>query len=363
MISAQIIKKTIEELHTIGKVDYYVYDTEGDLIAATTQAIEIPSEDVVLFASSPADSQQVRGYHYFKVTDEGIVQYILIARGAGSDVHVMGRVAVCQLENLSEAYKDRYDRNSFIQNLLLDNLLLVDVYNRAKKLHIEEEVPRMVYIIELKSEKDEAAMEILRNMFSANGEDFITAVDEKSIIYVQQLEDADGYEKADETANLISDMLSTEAMSSTRIAYGTIASDIQQVSRSYKEASMALNVGKIFYPQQHIHAYSSLGIGRLIYQLPPGLCEMFLDEVFTLDKPDSFDEETLMTINKFFENSLNVSETARQLFVHRNTLVYRLEKLQKSTGLDIRNFEDALTFRIALMVTSYMNYVNSGNAT
>ena len=154
-------------------------------------------------------------------------------------------------------------------------------------------------------------------------------------------------------------MLNSEAMSSVRIAYGTIISEIQQISRSYKEARMALNVGKIFYSEKRIHAYSRLGIGRLIYQLPVNLCEMFMNEVFTEQMPDSFDEETLGTINKFFENNLNVSETARQLFVHRNTLVYRLEKLQKSTGLDIRVFDDALTFKIALMVVNYMKYMKN----
>ena len=233
------------------------------------------------------------------------------------------------------------------------------MYNRAKKLHISEQAYRIVYVIGTTSEKDDTSMEILRNMFNDNPDDFITAVDEKSIIYVQQLENGQDYEVVNETANLISDMLSSEAMSSARVAYGTIVPDIQQVSRSYKEARMALNVGKIFYPQQRIHAYNALGIGRLIYQLPENLCEMFISEVFTDMKPDDFDEETLLTINKFFENNLNVSETARQMFVHRNTLVYRLEKLQKASGLDIRNFEDALTFRIALMVTNYMHYMEN----
>ena len=147
-------------------------------------------------------------------------------------------------------------------------------------------------------------------------------------------------------------------MSSVKIAYGTIVNEITQVSRSYKEAKMALDVGKIFYMEKSIVAYNTLGIGRLIYQLPLPLCRMFMKEVFKSDAtPDTFDEETMVTINKFFENSLNVSETARQLYIHSNTLVYRLEKLQKSTGLDIRVFDDALTFKIAMMVVNYMKYM------
>ena len=201
-------------------------------------------------------------------------------------------------------------------------------------------------------------MEIVKGLFSSHTKDFITAVDEQSIILVQELREQDDYEEVGQTAKMLRDMLNTEAMSSVRIAYGTIVNEIRQVSRSYKEAKMALDVGKIFYMEKSIIAYNTLGIGRLIYQLPVPLCQMFMKEVFTETMPDSFDEETLTTISKFFENNLNVSETARQLYIHRNTLVYRLEKLQKSTGLDIRKFDDALTFKIAMMVVSYMKYMD-----
>ena len=359
MISNQIMKKTLEELHSITKVEFVLYDLEGSLIAATCEDENLPVDAIEQFAFSLADSQEIRGYHFFKIDDEGTPEYVLIVKGSGEDVYVLGKVAVSELEALIIAYKDRLDRNTFIQNLLLDNLLLVDIYNRAKKLHIETECRRLVYVIETRTEKDNTAMEIMRGLFGGNGQDFITAVDERKLIYVRQLEQSEDYDDAMHLANIIGDMLNTEAMSSVRIAFGSIVSDIQQVSRSYKEAVMALNVGKIFYTEKRIHAYSTLGIGRLIFQLPVNLCEMFMNEVFTKQKPDTFDEETLATINKFFENNLNVSETARQLFVHRNTLVYRLEKIQKTTGLDIRNFDDALTFKIALMVVNYMKYMET----
>ena len=359
MISSQIIKKSIDDLHSITKIDFAVFDLEGNVMAHTGEDVAGDTETVRIFAASPADSQEVKGQHFFKVFDEGNAEYILIARGAGEDVHVMGKVAVNHLQSLMTAYKDRFDKNTFIQNLILDNLLLVDIYNRAKKLHIDTEARRLVYIVETETDKDTTAMELMRGLFS-NGRDFITAVDERSIILVQELKEDETYEHAMDTARMISDMQNMEAMASVRVAFGTIVNEIQQVSRSYKEAKMALEVGKIFYTEKRIHAYSTLGIGRLIYQLPVSLCEMFMNEVFTREQPDHFDEETLITINKFFENNLNVSETARQLFVHRNTLVYRLEKLEKSTGLDIRNFEDALTFKIALMVTNYMKYIERG---
>lgn len=359
MISSQILQNTIDELHTITRVDFSIMDVEGNEVASTIPTDYISSQAIVQFADSPADSQVVQNAHFFKIYDEKALEYVLISKGSGEDAYMLGRVAVSEIQNLIIAYKERFDRNNFIQNLLLDNMLLIDIYNRAKKLHIETEVRRIVYLIETKYEKDNTAMEIVKGLFSGKTKDFITAVDEKSIILVQELKEGESYEQVDETAKMLRDMLNTEAMSDVKIAYGTIVNEIRQVSRSYKEAKLALDVGKIFYMERSIIAYNTLGIGRLIYQLPLPLCQMFMKEVFTEAKPDSFDEETLTTINKFFENSLNVSETARQLYIHRNTLVYRLEKLQKSTGLDIRVFDDALTFKIAMMVVSYMKYMEN----
>jgi carbohydrate diacid regulator len=235
----------------------------------------------------------------------------------------------------------------------------VDIYNRAKKLHIETDVRRVVFIIETQHEKDNTALENVKSLFSAKTKDFITAVDEKNIILVKEVKPSEGYEDLTKTAQVIVDMMNTEASSQVHVAFGTIVNEIKEVSRSYKEAKMALDVGKIFYSDKTIVAYNRLGIGRLIYQLPLPLCKMFIKEIFEGRNPDDFDEETLITINKFFENNLNVSETSRQLYIHRNTLVYRLDKLQKSTNLDLRVFEDAITFKIALMVVKYMKYMET----
>ena len=358
MISSQILQNTLDELHTITRVDFILTDTDGNVVASTVAEDQVEISPVLQFSVSPADSQVVQNSHFFKVFDDKKLEFILISRGVSEDAYMLGRVAVSQIQNLIVAYRERFDKNNYIQNLLLDNMLSIDIYNRARKLHIEAEARRIVYVIETKYEKDSTAMEIVKGLFGSRMKDFITAVDEKSIIIVQELREQDEYEYVEQTAMMLRDMLNTEAMSSVKIAYGTIVHEITQVSRSYKEAKMALNVGKIFYMEKSIVAYNTLGIGRLIYQLPVPLCEMFMKEVFTADAtPDTFDEETLTTINKFFENSLNVSETARQLYIHRNTLVYRLEKLQKSTGLDIRVFDDALTFKIAMMVVNYMKYM------
>ena len=196
---------------------------------------------------------------------------------------------------------------------------------------------RVIFIIETTHEKDSVALENVRALLGGKSKDFVTAVDEKNIIVVKELTDKRRTERTGEDGEGYAGTAPTDEHEedSIHIAYGTIVNDIKEVSKSYKEAKLALDVGKIFFDEKDIIAYSTLGIGRLIYQLPIPLCKMFIKEIFEGKSPDDFDEETLTTINKFFENSLNVSETSRQLYIHRNTLVYRLDKLQKSTGLDL----------------------------
>ena len=359
MISNQILQNTIDGLKAITRTDLCVIDVEGKILVATFPDAEQFVTPAQTFVESPADSQVVNGCQFFKVFDDHQLEYILLAYGDSEDVYMIGKIAAFQIQNLLVAYKERFDKDNFIKNLLLDNLLLVDIYNRAKKLHIEASVRRVVFLIETKNEKDTNALETVKGLFSSKSKDFITQVDEKNIIVVKEVKPNEDYDDMEKTAKVILDMLNTEAMTMVHVSYGTMVNEIKDVSRSYKEAKMALDVGKIFYSDRNVIAYSSLGIGRLIYQLPMPLCKMFIKEIFGDKSPDDFDEETIATINKFFENSLNVSETSRQLYIHRNTLVYRLDKLQKSTGLDLRVFDDAITFKIALMVVKYMKYMEN----
>ncbi|MCR5215742.1 MAG: helix-turn-helix domain-containing protein [Lachnospiraceae bacterium] len=359
MISNQILQNTIDGLKAIARVDFCIVDTDGSVLATTFSDGENFSEASVNFVNSPADSQVVSGCHFFKVYDEQQLEYVLLVLGTGNDVDTIGKMATFQIQNLLVAYKERFDKDNFIKNLLLDNLLRVDIYTRAKKLHIDTDVKRIVLLIETKNEKDVNALETVRTLFASRIRDFITAVDEKNIIVVREMKPGETYEDVEKHATAILGTLNTEAMSSAHIAFGTIVNDIREVSRSYKEAKLALDVGKIFYSEKSVVAFANLGIGRLIYQLPLPLCQMFIKEIFDGKSPDEFDEETVTTINKFFENSLNVSETSRQLYIHRNTLVYRLDKLQKNTGLDLRVFDDAITFKIALMVVKYMKYMEN----
>ena len=359
MISNQILQDTIDGIKAITRIDLCVMDTDGKALASTLTDVDEYKEAVLVFSESLAESQVLQGYQFFKVFDENQLEDIILVKGETDDVYMIGKMAAFQIQNLLIAYKERFDKDNFIKNLLLDNLLLVDIYNRAKKLHIETDARRCVFVVETRNDRENNAFETVRNIFSAKTRDFITAVDEKNIILVKEVKSGETYDDLAKTAQVIVDMLNTEAVTQVRVAFGTIINEIKEVSRSYKEAQMAMDVGKIFYPDKNVVAYSSLGIGRLIYQLPLPLCKMFIREIFEGRSPDEFDEETLQTINKFFENNLNVSETSRQLYIHRNTLVYRLDKLQKSTGLDLRVFEDAITFKIALMVVKYMKYMEN----
>ena len=359
MISNQILQNTIDGLKGISRVDFAVVDADGKDVVSTLETDKGYAASVADFVKSPADSQEVSRYQFFKIYDEQVVEYVLVAIGIGEDVYMIGKMAAFQLQSLLVAYKERFDKDNFIKNLLLDNLLLVDIYSRSKKLHIRTEAKRAVLIVESDQGKESNVMDYIHNYLGQNSKDFVTAVDENNVIIVKELQEQDAVKELNACANSIVDLLEKEGASQVRVSYGNIVGEIKEVSRSYKEAKMALDVGKIFFDERNVVAYSELGIGRLIYQLPIPLCKMFIKEIFAGKSPDDFDEETLVTIHKFFENSLNVSETSRQLFIHRNTLVYRLDKLQKSTGLDLRVFEDAITFKIALMVVKYMKYMES----
>lgn len=357
MISNHVLQSSLEELKSITRIDLALIDLNGQFVAATYESDEDISTLIHSFLASPANSQAMKQQHFFKVFYEDEPEYILISNGISDDAYMIGRVAVSQIQALLVAYMDKYDKHNFIQNLLMDNLLLVDIHNRASKLHIPSAVPRVIFIIEVPAGSYNEALETVKNIFLSD-EDFVTTIDEDNIILVKQLYGNDNIRQINDILNTLLDMINSEAMVKVRIACSTVANDLSELSHSYKEAKMALEVGRIFYPEKNTITYSSLGIGRLIYQIPMSLCRMFIKEIFGDELPDVFDEETLSTINKFFSNNLNVSETARQLYVHRNTLVYRLEKIQKSTGLDVRSFDDAMTFKIALMVLSLMNHLD-----
>lgn len=360
MISNQVLQNTIEGIKEISHLELGIMDADGREVAVTAPVFEEVSGAIPEFASSPADSQSAGQYQFFKVMDDQQLEYVIVVYGETDSSLIIGRMTAFQIKGLMAAFKEHYDKDSFMKNLLLDNLLLVDIYGRAKKLHIAVDAQRVVLIIEAGEEKDRNILESMQEFSGISSMDFVTAVDENNVVVVKDLSDGRARD-IEKTANDIEAYLLRMGITGARVAYGTAVNEIKEVSRSYKEAKMALDVSKIFFEERTVIAYNELGIGRLIYQLPIPLCRMFIREIFKGKSPEKFDQETLTTINKFFENSLNVSETSRQLFIHRNTLVYRLDKLQKSTGLDLRVFEDAITFKIALMVVKYMKYMERYN--
>lgn len=365
MLSNHKIQSALEEISDISRMEMAVYSEEGRLLAAAFDQQESFKSLVADFASSMAESQSFADVHLFKVAAEEEAACVLLVKSSAEEAYMVGRLAVCQVRHLMEAYREKFDRNNFMQNILLGNMLVVDMYNKAKKFHIEP-AERVVFVIEAEGKKDASKkdafkkdtsiVETVKNMFGGSLQDFVIEVDEQSIVVVKDARELKDEESLQRVARMIVDNLHSEAMVRVRAGYGNRVVKLQDITKSYQEAKMAIEVGRIFYAEEEAFSYSRLGIGRLIYQIPMSLCEMFIREIFGEKMPDVFSEENLVTIHKFFENNLNISETARQLFVHRNTLVYRLERLEKELGLDIRKFEDAMTFKIAMMVLSHMSY-------
>ncbi len=354
MITDRVISNCIEEVKEIAGIDIEVFDHLGQKIAGTSSVLSEDTAAIGSFINDADDLRFAKGSVSVKIKDGEDLAYVLVSNETG-DEGVRTRLAALQLKNLVAAYRDKVDRNSFYQNLLLDNLLDVDIYNKARKHHIDPAQRRCVFIIEPMGKKDSGLIDMVRELFFTEAGDHVTAVDEDHVVVIKALAPNDDENDLLETANMLVDAAGSEAMSDVRVAYGTITDDIKTVPVSYREARTALEIGRIFYPRKNCIEYGNLGVGRLIYQLPVDLCRLFVREIFGDEIPEEIDEEMLTTVNKFFENSLNVSETSRQLFIHRNTLIYRIEKLQKATGLDVRVFDDALTLKIALMVVKYLN--------
>jgi carbohydrate diacid regulator len=356
MISNSVIQNCIDDLYSITKIDIAAFEGDGSLIASAGDS-SISSEYVRAFSASPADSQVIGDSHLLKVTEDEETAYIIVTNGQDDTAYNVARIAVSQIKALQIAYQEKYDKNSFYQNLILDNMLLVDIYNRAKKLHIDTKAWRTVFLVDVKHDVKNIATELLKMTYTTQTGNIITAVDEDKIILVKKFEKKPEISDLEEISETIISLINTEAMTNAKVAFGNPVEELKDVSKSYKEGKLALEVSNIFYEEKGIAAYSALGIGRLIYQLPVNLCEMFLEEVFGDGLPPELDEETITMIGKFLENNLNVSQTSEQLYMHRHTILYRLDKVQKATGLNLREFEDALTYRIAMMVQRYLDYL------
>lgn len=356
-MSSRIFQSVTEQLTDASRITIGVIDSEGVVISSGDKSLlgERFPDAANAIAAAP-ETQVSLGGKIFMALKGWNPTFGFAAFVVGNDAQA---VSICQMAQVSLSiaktyYEEKHDRGTFVKNIITDNILPGDIYIRAKELHFPTELPRAVYLIRQRSRADVAVVELLQSMFSDRQQDFVINVNETDIAVVRQVAPDTTGEELTRVAKTIEERLKTELFARTTIGIGTIAEHLRELADSYKEAQVAIEVGKVFDTEKTVINYENLGIGRLIYQLPTTLCEIFLSEVFKKNSIDSLDQETLFTINMFFENSLNVSETSRKLFVHRNTLVYRLEKIKKLTGLDLREFDDAIIFKVALMVKKYL---------
>lgn len=352
----QLLGQTLQEWREISGLDFCLLQSNGEEYLPASSHPSPSKDKIETFLSQDAVAKASASVHYYKIFKQQDLIYILIVWGKGTQAHTIGELAVCQVQSILKASKENLDKNVYIQNLLLGNYSPIEIHNRARRLRISETTPRAIFVIAAKQARDSHVQAVIQGIFSARTGNFVTSIDEDNLILVKELTAADTYEKLEKTARTLVDMLGTEAMITASVSYGNVAHDLSELKNAYQEALTALEVGRIFYPAQNTFGYKQLGIGHLIYQLPQNICDMFLEETFKGENLQSIDEETLKIVNTFFENNLNLSETARQLYLHRNTLVYRIEKLEKRFGLDIRTFEDAMTFKLAMMVSDYRKY-------
>ncbi len=357
-MSNNVFQSVIIQLKEATDRTFGVIDTDGCVISCTD--INLLGERWPDAAVSVASSEQntvTFGQKTFRaiVSGANFFEYAVFCTGDDEQARVCCNLGYISFNNAKLFYEEKHDRGTFVKNIIMDNILSGDIYIRAKELHFATDAPRAVFLVRQLGHGDVATVDVLSGMFPDRIQDFVLSINETDIAVIKQLTAEPTWDELEQMAKAMEDTLRGELYIKTVIGIGTVAEHLRGLSDSYKEAQTAIEVGKVFDTERTIMHYESLGIGRLIYQLPTTLCDIFLTEVFKKNSIDSLDQETLFTINKFFENNLNVSETSRKLFVHRNTLVYRLEKIKKLTGLDLRQFDHAIVFKVALMVRKYLS--------
>lgn len=311
-------------------------------------------ESVDTFTINSGDSFVLNGYTYRSLGNTQGANYVVFVEGDDVIASKYAAVLAVSFANIKFYYDEKYDRSNFIKNIILDNILPGDIYLKARELYFNSDVSRTVILIRATETHDVSVYDVVQNLFPDKSKDFVININETDIALVKETMPGIDSKTIEKLATTIADTISGEFYVHAVIGIGTNVDNLKDLARSFKEAQAALEVGKVFDTEKTIISYDNLGIARLIYQLPTTLCETFLKEVFKRGSIESLDQETLFTIQRFFENNLNVSETSRKLFVHRNTLVYRLEKIKKITGLDLREFDHAIIFKIALMVNKYL---------
>ena len=357
-MSNSVFQSVILQLKDITDRVFGVIDIDGCVVSCTD--VSLLGErwtDAALKVSTAGETVVTFSQKTFKaiVNSSNYFEYAVFCTGDDELAKSYCMLAYVSLNDAKCFYEEKHDRGTFVKNIIMDNILPGDIYIRAKELHFATDAPRAVFLVRQIGHTDVTTVDVLAGMFADKMQDFVLSINEADIAVVKQITPTTTDEELMKLAQAMEDTLRSELSIKSVIGIGTIAEHLRELADSYKDAQTAIDVGKVFDTEKSIISYENLGIGRLIYQLPTTLCEIFLSEVFKKNSIDSLDQETLFTINKFFENNLNVSETSRKLFVHRNTLVYRLEKIKKLTGLDLRQFDHAIVFKVALMVRKYLS--------
>lgn len=348
MIANKTLKDTLDGIKKISKVDLFVYDLNGKIVANTVDEDDKISNAVIKFVESKKSDNEQSSLCFYKLA----TGQILVAKG--KDAKIVGEMTAFQIENLSSI--ESSDESEFLKKLISNDILPTDLKKQTKELGVEVKGKKCVFIIESEHEKNGIVIEALKNILVEDS-DLISDVDDRNIVLVKELVDTKDLAEASEIAYAMVDMLNTEIMQNARVSYSSIISNIKETANAYNEARIALDVGRIFRTEDQVISYKEIGIEKLIYRMPIDMCKSYLDEVFGEETPEVFDNEIAVTVEKMFENNLNISEAARQLFIHRNTLVYRVDKIKKSTGFDLREFEDAMMFRVVMMMKKYVEFM------
>ncbi|MCD7864585.1 MAG: helix-turn-helix domain-containing protein [Clostridiales bacterium] len=360
MISMKKLDRILGEMKEASKKDFLLFSADGELLSGTADGQQF-CEPARLFTVSLAETQVQQGWIFFRVELHGETEYILLCSTASEidQSYVIGRMALCQIRNLFLSMQEPESKVNGLRQILNGEIPEDKISEKCHQLRLKSG-KYILYVIQYKNVADSVLSETMKNLFVNSRSDYMVEMDDTKTVLIKETSDisSGNYEQY---ARVIVDNLQTEAMVNVWVGYGDPVTSYEKMYRAYRNACTALKVGVVFYGAENVFYYQKLGIGRLIYKLPADLCEMFLEEVLGDNRDIDFDEETMATINKLFDNNLNISETARQLYIHRNTLVYRLERIEKKLGLDIRSFEDAMLFKIAMMVREHLNEIRVVN--
>ena len=354
-MSSRLFQTVVNQMKDVVKRVFGVVDSKDTVIACSDLSKIGAYRDVL--SANLMGSQDVfifDGYVYKMFGIHSSLEYAVFVEGVDETAIRCVKILAVALLNIKQYYDEKYDRNNFVKNIILDNILPGEIYIKAKELSFKTDVKRVAFLIRIVVGQEVPVFEVIRKLFPDRQKDFVFNINETDVILIKEVGNDILLGDLKKLATSIVDSLFSGLEAKVVVGIGSFVDNIKDLAGSFREAKVSLDISKAFDMNSPVTSYGHLGVYRLIYQLPVKLCEDFLGEVFRKEPIEALDEETFFTINKFFENNLNVSETSRRLFVHRNTLVYRLEKIKRITGLDLREFDDAIVFRIALMVRKYL---------